>query len=45
MGYSKPLQKLYYYLKADEFECKGEEQILHAISDQLWMYIASDSLL
>jgi hypothetical protein len=44
MGYSKKLMKLYYYLSVDEYICKSEEQILHAISDRMWIYVGSDNL-
>ncbi|CAK87360.1 unnamed protein product (macronuclear) [Paramecium tetraurelia] len=44
MGYSKSKQKFYYYLSVDEYVCKSEEVILHAISDRLWIYVGSDNI-
>ncbi|CAK89738.1 unnamed protein product (macronuclear) [Paramecium tetraurelia] len=44
MGYSKSKQKFYYYLSVDEYVCKSEEIILHAISDRLWIYVGSDNI-
>lgn len=28
----------------DEYICKSEEIILHAISDRMWIYIGSDNI-
>lgn len=43
-GYSKKALKTYYYLKANEYECKMENEALHAISDHYKVFVGSDNI-
>lgn len=44
-AYSKSEQKVQYYLKAENHECKGVEKALHAVTAKYWFFAAKDGIL